>query len=137
MANLDNLGTHVDGTLIAQSQSQKEVTSNALDNLMSNATQAVLNVAIADSIGSPTVADRSLTDDEFFGRFLFSLTGTPSLAFDVVLPALGSHCFAVLNQTGQTATLRVGAGTSVAVATATARLLHSDGTDVRALAPAT
>jgi hypothetical protein len=136
MANLDNLGTHADGVLIAQSQSQKEVTSNALDNLLSNATQSALNVAITDGAGSPTLAERSLSDDEFFGNFLFILTGTPSLAFDVVLPALGGHCFAVVNQTGQTATLRVGAGASVVIATATARLLHSDGTDVIALAPA-
>ncbi len=136
MANLDNLGTHVDGVLIAQSQSQKEVTSNALDNLLSNATQAALSVAIADAAGSPTLAERNLSDDEFFGNFLFFLTGTPSLAFDVVLPALGEHCFAVVNQTGQTATLRAGAGASVAIATTTARLLHSDGSDVIALAPA-
>ena len=44
MAIIDNLGAHADGTLIAQSQSQKEITSNALDNLLSNATQAVLSV---------------------------------------------------------------------------------------------
>ncbi len=136
MTNLDNLGTHADGALIAQSQAQKEVTSNALDNLLSNATQAALSVTIADGIGSPTAAERSLSNDEFFGNFLFSLTGTPSLAFDVIIPASGGHCFAVVNQTGQTATLRAGAGASVAVATATARLLHSDGTDVIALAPA-
>ena len=137
MADLDNLGAHADGALIAQSQSQKEVTSNALDNLLSNATQAVLAVAIADSPGSPTSADRSLSDDEFFGHFLFSLTGSPTVGFDVTLPALGSHVFAARNQTGQSATFKVGAGASVTVATGTARLLHSDGTDVRALAPAT
>ena len=136
MANLDNLGTHADGALIVQSQSQKEVTSNALDNLLSNATQAILNLVISDGAGSPTLAEQNLSDDEFFGNFLFLLTGTPSLAFDVVLPTLGEHCFAVVNQSGQTATLRVGAGASVAVASATTRLLHSDGTDVIALAPA-
>ena len=136
MANLDNLGTHADGALIAQSQAQKEVTSNALDTLLSNATQAVLGVAIADSIDSPTTADRSLSDDEFFGHFLIALTGSPSLAFEVVLPAAGSHVFAARNQTGQAATFRVGAGASVTLAAGTARLLHSDGTDVIALAPA-
>ena len=137
MANLDNLGTHADGALIAQSQSQKEVTSNALDNLLSNATQGVLSVTISDAAGSPTSAERSLSDDEFFGQFLISLTGSPSLAFDVVLPAAGSHVFAARNQTGQSATFRVGGGASVTLATGTARLLHSDGTDVIALAPAT
>jgi len=136
MANLDNLGTHADGGLIVQSQSQKEITSNALDNLLSNATQAALSVAIVDASGSPTLAERNLSDDEFFGTFLFFLTGTPSLAFDVVVPASGEHCFAVANQSGQTATVRIGAGASVAIATATTQLLHSDGTDVIALAPA-
>ena len=136
MANLDNLGTHADGALIAQSQSQKEVTSNALDNLLSNATQGVLDITISDSVDSPTSADRTLSDDEFFGHFLVSLSGSPSLAFDVVLPASGSHVFAARNQTGQSATFRVGGGASVTLATGTARLLHSNGTDVIALAPA-
>ena len=136
MANLDNLGTHADGALIAQSQAQKEVTSNALDNLRSNATQGVLALTISDSAGSPSSADRTLGDDEFFGHFLVALSGTPSLAFDVVLPASGNHVFAARNQTGQSATLRVGGGASVTLATGTARLLHSDGADVIALAPA-
>lgn len=137
MTTLDNLGAHADGALIAQSQSQKEVTSNALDNLLSNATQGVLDITISDSLDSPTTADRTLSDDEFFGHFLISLGGSPSLAFDVVLPASGNHVFAARNQTGQSATFRVGGGASVTLATGTARLLHSDGADVIALAPAT
>jgi hypothetical protein len=137
MTTLDNLGTHADGDLIAQSQSQKGVTSNALDNLLSNATQRALSITIADAPGSPTVADRTLSDDEFFGNMLFSLGGTPSVAFDLILPAAGQHAFAVRNQTGQTVTVRVGAGANVAVADGQSRLLHSDGTDVIALAPAT
>ena len=137
MATLDNLGTHADGVLIAQSQSQKEVTSNALDNLLSNATQKVLSIVIADAAGSPTVADRTLSNDEFFGHVLFALSGTPGVAFDLILPAAGQHVFAVRNQSGQTVTARVVAGASVAVADAQSRLLHSDGTDVVALAPAT
>ena len=68
MTTLDNLGAHADGALIAQSQSQKEVTSNALDNLLSNATQKPLAVTITDAAGSPTSADRTLSDDEFFGH---------------------------------------------------------------------
>jgi len=137
MAILDNLGTHVDGTLIAQSQSQKEVTSNALDNLLSGATQGVLSVAIADAAGSPTTADRTLNDDEFFGSFLLVLTGSPSVPFDLILPAAGSHAFALRNVTAQAVTLRVGGGASVTVAGGQSRIAHSDGTDVVALAPAT
>ena len=136
MANLDNLGTHADGALIAQSQSQKEVTSNALDNLLSNATQSVVTITITDSLDSPTTAGRTLSDDEFFGNFLISLTGTPSLAFDVELPSGGSHFFAARNASGQSATFKIGAGLSVTLAASTVRLLHSDGTDVVALAAA-
>ena len=78
-----------------------------------------------------------LSDDEFFGNVLFSLGGTPSVAFDLILPAAGQHAFAVRNQTGQAVTVRVDAGASVAVADGQSRLLHSDGSDVIALAPAT
>jgi len=136
MADIDNLGAHADGALIAQSQSQKEVTSNALDNLLSNATQAVLPVTIADAAGSPSNADRALSDEEFFGHFVFALSGSPSVAFDLTLPASGNHCFAVRNQTGQSATVRVAGGASVTLAASAARLLHSDGIDVIALAAA-
>lgn len=135
MTTLDNLGAHADGALIAQSQAQKEVTSNALDNLLSNATQGGLGVSIADAAGSPTSAERTLTDDEFFGHFLFTLSGSPSVPFDLLLPASGSHAFAVRNDTGQTATVRAGAGATVGVAAGKRQLLHSDGSDVIALAP--
>ena len=137
MTTLDNLGAHADGALIAQSQSQKEVTSNALDNLLSNATQKPLSITLADAAGSPTTADRTLSDDEFFGHMLFALSGSPSVAFTLTLPASGNHAFAVRNDSGQTATVTAGAGATVDVATGTRRILHSDGTDVIALAPAT
>lgn len=136
MTTLDNLGSHVDGALIAQSQAQKEVTSNALDNLLSNATQHALAVTIQDSIGSPTVADRTLSDDEFFGQFLFALAGSPSVPFDLMVPSAGHHAFAVRNDTGQAATVRVGGGLAIVVAVGMRQVLHSDGTDVIALAPA-
>ncbi len=134
MPTLDNLGAHADGELIAQSQSQKEVSSNALDNLISNATQKVLSITIADGAGSPTEADRTLTTDEFFGNFLFLLSGTPSVAFQLNLPASGNHTFAVRNESGQTATVKSGAGATADVSTGFLKLLHSDGSDVRTLA---
>ena len=134
MPTLDNLGAHADGELIAQSQSQKEVSSNALDNLISNATQKALSITIADGAGSPTQADRTLTNDEFFGSFLFILSGAPSVAFQLSLPASGNHTFAVRNDSGQTATVKSGAGATVDVSTGFLKLLHSDGSDVRTLA---
>ncbi len=133
MPTLDNLGSHADGELIAQSQSQKEVTSNALDNLLSNATQKVLSITISDGAGSPTEADRTLTTDEFFGNFLFLLSGTPSVAFQLSLPTSGNHTFAVRNDSGQTVTVKSGAGATVDVSDGSLKLLHSDGNDIRTL----
>lgn len=137
MTTLDNLGAHSDATLIAQSQAQKEVTSNALDNLLSNATQGRATVVIQD-VGSPANADKTLTADEFFGVFLLHLTGGPTVAFEVLVPSGGLHMFAVRNDTGQTATIRTtGVGDTVVLAAAQRRLLHADGLDVIALAPVT
>lgn len=135
MTTLANLGAHADGVLIAQSQSQKEVTSNALDNLLSDATQKPLAVTVSDIAGSPLSADRILTNDEFFGHVLFQLSGTPSLAFDLGLPTTGNHAFVVQNDTAQTVTVVSGGGSTVDVGTGKRRWLHSNGTSVIALAP--
>ena len=135
MTTLANLGAHADGVLIAQSQSQKEVTSNALDDLLSNATQKPLAVSISDVTGSPLSADRTLTDDEFFGAVLFQLSGTPTVAFDLQLPTAGNHAFVVQNDTAQTATVVSGGGGTVDIAAGKRRWLHSNGTEVIALAP--
>ncbi len=135
MTTLANLGAHADGALIAQSQSQKEVTSNALDNLLSNATQKALAVSVPAAAGSPLSADRTLTDDEFFGNVLFQLSGTPGQAFDLQLPASGNHAFVVQNDTAETATVVSGGGATVDVAAGKRRWLHSNGTDVISLAP--
>jgi len=39
MTQINNLGDHVDGTLIAEAHATKATTSNAIDNLVSDATQ--------------------------------------------------------------------------------------------------
>ena len=135
MTTLANLGAHADGVLIAQSQSQKEVTSNALDNLLSDATQKPFAVTVSDDAGSPLSADRTLLDDEFFGNLLFQLSGTPSLAFDLRLPTSGNHAFVVQNDTAQTATVVSGGGSTVDIAAGKRRWLHSNGASVIALAP--
>ncbi len=135
MTTLANLGAHADGVLIAQSQSQKEVTSNALDNLVSDATQKPLAVTVSDIAGSPLSADRTLLDDEFFGHVLFQLSGVPSLAFNLQLPTSGNHVFVVQNDTAQTATVVSGGGSIVDVAAGKRRWLHSNGTNVITLAP--
>ncbi len=135
MTTLANLGAHADGVLIAQSQSQKEVTSNALDNLLSNATQKALAITISDAVGSPVSADRTLSADEFFANVLFQLSGTPSLAFGLRLPTSGNHAFIVQNDTAQTVTVISGGGSTVDIAAGKRRWLHSNGTSVIALAP--
>lgn len=137
MTTLENLGAHTDAILIAQSQAQKEVTSNALDNLLSNATQRRLTIVVQDT-GSPANADKTLTTDEFFGGFLLHLTGSPTVAFELLVPGGGHHVFAVRNDTGQAATIRtVGVGDSVVLAATQRQILHADGPDVIALAPVT
>jgi len=66
MVDLNNLGDHTEGTLIAESQAQKATTSNSLDNLLSDATQLPLDITIT--------GNRTLTDDEFFGHLIFELS---------------------------------------------------------------
>jgi hypothetical protein len=131
MTTLDNLGAHTDGVLIAQSQSQKEVTSNALDNLLSNATQKPLTVVV--TLGSP--AEFNLTDDQFFGNFVFDLTGSLGEDFDLKVPPGGAHFFAVENNTNRAATPKAAASGSDTVAAGKRRIFHSDGTTVIALGP--
>jgi len=136
MTTLDNLGQHGDGSLIAQSQSQKEVTSNALDNLLSNATQKRFAVALADLPGSPTRAEAVLGADDFFGHAVFDLGGSPTAALGLLLvPAGGAHLFAVVNGSGIDASVAVDdagspAGAQVLVPAGGAKLLHGNGTDI-------
>ena len=131
MTKITNIGDHVDGEHITVGQAQKEVSSNALDDLISDATQKPISIAITDSAGSPTSADRTLTDDEFFGDRSFKLTGSPTIAFALILPATGNHEFVVINETGQTCTVRMpSGGTTVTVPDDAVYVLFSDGTDV-------
>lgn len=131
MVDLNNLGDHVDGTLIAESQSQKATTSNSLDNLLSDATQKL-------SSSFTITGNKTLTDDEFFGNLILVLGGSPGGAFSLFLPNSGNHAFFVKNDTGQTVTVDAGVsgGTTVNVTTGTVAHLHSDGTSVIALAAA-
>jgi len=124
MTQIDNLGDHVDGTLIAESQAQKATTSNSLDNLVSNATQKPFSITIT--------ANRTLDDDEFFGNHLFDLSGSPASDFSLFLPATGNHKFVVRNTTGKIATVDAGVsgGTVVTVSDGQSKELHSDGTSV-------
>ena len=99
--------------------------------------QILPNTAPAEDIlhmMSVTPENDRLTNDEFFGNFLFLLSGTPSVVFQLNLPASGNHTFAVRNESGQTATVKSGAGATADVSTGSLKLLHSDGSDIRTLA---
>ncbi len=130
---LNNAGSHPNATLVAQAQKQKEVVSNALDNLISDMTQKPLAVTISDGGGSPTSSDRTLTVTEFFGSLEFRFTGSPTVAPTLTVPATDNHRFVVDNATGQTMTVTTGGGTTVDVSTGSTATLHSDGTDIRQL----
>jgi hypothetical protein len=130
MTDLNNIGDHVDGTLIAESQATKATTSNALDNLLSDATQLPFSITIT--------ANRTLTDDEFFGSLIFDLSGSPAADFSLFLPSTGDHKFVVKNGTGKVATVDAGTsgGTVIAIADGQTAWLHSDGTSVIRLSTA-
>ena len=89
MANLPNLGAHTDGAHITQSQSQKEVTSNGLDDLLDN-----WNLLLAgklfhdlrlDQVGGLEAKIRLERDDPE-GRFLvYAPTEEPDYEVDWLL----------------------------------------------------
>ena len=131
MVQLNNLGGHSKGTLLATDASgtNKEIISNDLDNLISDACHKPLPITISD-VGSPDNADRTLTSDEFFGHFFFILTGSPGIPFSLICPASGNHEFGVANDTGQVCTVTAG-GAVVTIVDALTKILHSDGTDIK------
>lgn len=124
MTDLNNIGDHIEGTLIAESQATKATTSNSLDNLLSDATQLPLDITIT--------GNRTLTDDEFFGHIIFDLSGSPAADFSLFLPNSGEHWFIVRNNTGKVCTVDAGVsgGTVVELRESLSGLFHSDGTSV-------
>lgn len=130
MTTLPNLGAHTDGGHIVQSQSQKEVTSNALDDLLDNSNNRPVTVMVSTS--SPVV----VSADDFTGNVKLKLVaetgspGGPESGFTLQVPAT-NRVFIVDNTTEKTATVDVsgGANTTVDVATNEVALIQSDGTD--------
>ncbi len=108
--------------------------------------EIVVNAAIdAEDVSGNTkvsytiTVSRTLTQAELAAAFLHELGGTPVAAFNLNVPTTVNRLFAVRNNSGQTATVQVtGApGTTVAIATGSLQILHSDGINVRALGPST
>ncbi len=109
---------------IAASQSQKEVTANAAHNLLDRAANKNVQKTI-------TGAD-TFTVTETRENMLIELTGTPGSAFTVNMPDTNKRTVAVLNNTGQVATIRNSAGAGAdqpVIADAAQSLFHYDGVD--------
>lgn len=106
---------------------QGEVTANAAFDCLDEGTQEAVSWTIT---GNETV-----TQTELAAGVLHVLGGTPS-AFDFDLPAGVERIFALKNDSGATATVQVtgGGGASVEVDDGETFLLHSDGSDVVAIA---
>ena len=131
MVQINNLGGHSTGTLLEtdSSDTDKPAISDALANLISDANQKPLSITISD-IGSPENADRTLTANEFFGHYVFILSGTPGIPFSLICPASGNHEFAVINGSDDICTVTA-AGQEIPILNGLTKILHNDGTDIK------
>lgn len=112
---------HLGIVTVVASQNQKEFTiNNALEAL----DQAMNGGATALTITGNT----TVTAAQLRAGFVIRLNGTPGAGFDLNIPAQ-RRFFAVHNKSGQTATVKLGAG-SIAVANDARTLFYSDATDV-------
>jgi hypothetical protein len=114
-------------TEVTESQNQKHITIN--DGLTK------LDEATQDTITFTITGNTTVTATEYTENFAHILGGTPAGAFDFDVPAT-KRTFAVINNSGQTATVQVtgGGGANVAVANSENYILYCDGTDVLAIA---
>lgn len=111
-------------THIEQSQSQKEVTANAMGTQISGATQGALDV---DCTAGGTI---TLTAAQYLDNHTFRLTGSPAGAFNLDVPD-GERDFKIINTSGQTATVdTVTGGTTVSALDSVSYSIISRGTDL-------
>lgn len=115
---------------IAESQALAYVTSNDAD--------AKLESALCDELAGhdPTSGDVTLSDAEFREAWHHVIGGTPSGAFNFIVPAI-KRPFMVTNASGQTATVKTASGAAGQVLDGETRLFYCDGTDVLALTDST
>ena len=127
MTTLPNLGAHTDGEHIVQSQSQKEVTSNGLDDLLDNSVNKVVAVVCSDG-GNGFV---TVVEDDYLAAGVLHLIpeqGSPGLSADFnLIVTAASKRFGVWNQSGFTATVEGGGSptSSVTVEDGEFAVLHS------------
>lgn len=125
-----------------------DTTNLGITHLLSNSDQPEVPVnqafddfdaALCEELAWTITGDTTATQAQLASAILHVLGGAPAAAFTFSLPAGKSRLFAVRNTSGKTATVQVtGApGTTVALATGYSALMHSDGTNVRQMAPST
>lgn len=128
MTQLPNLGAHTNGAHISQSQSQKEVTSNELDDLLDNSANAWTDIVLDDGIVPFTVPTDTYLEN---GLLILSAdAGSPGLsgAFTVVLPATARRLM-IWNRAGFTATIEPGGSpnSNITIADGIVALCHNLG----------
>jgi hypothetical protein len=111
---------------ILQSQAQKEATANQAFDRLDEALNDFSTIDV--SAGNTT-----LSADDFHRNVLLVLTGTPSGALDLTVPAT-KRLFIVQNDCGHEVAVTAGAGAQV-LTSGQRRLLYGDGTNVVAVAP--
>src|SRR5215469_16892020 len=118
MPTTPNLGlTHLD-----PAQSNKAVTVNGLADGLD---EAIAGLTEKDCTAGGTI---TLVLAEW-SNMVLHLTGTPGAGFNVIVP--NNHkIYIVDNASGQTATMKTAAGTGIACATGTVRIVRCDGTNV-------
>ena len=118
MPTTPNLGlTHV-----APGQSAKPTTVNGMADGLD---EAIAGLTEKDcSVGGTLTL--SLAE---WSNMVLHLTGAPGAGFNVVVPT-NKKIYIVDNASGQTATVKTAAGTGIAVANGTVRILRCDGTNI-------
>ena len=110
--------TNLNITEVVPSQNNKEITINNAFEALDQATQGALSITVTAAF--------TLTEFQFRSRFAIELVGTPAAAFVMTLPASIARFFAVINRSGQSCTVRLGAET-VVVANDAEVLIWTDG----------
>ncbi len=129
MAELDNFPGHTDATLLTGAQATKELTSDKLDNLLSNKMMHpdVLDVTAGGTFDLTTPqADLDL----YLGTATLRIIGTPAAGFNITIPD-GDHKTTWVNETGQLATIDTVTTAAVALAVpgASTKTAQVRGTD--------
>lgn len=127
---LDNLGGHTDGGTITVGQDTKEVTSNALDNLLDNS-QNQTTAFVTTAGGTLSLATPQANLDLYLDSGLIRLTGSPAGAFIVEVPD-GDRRVAFENVSGQGVTIDTvtGATPTVIIPDGVTKLLQVRGIEI-------